>query len=284
MNFAGYGECPVEETVRLSSLFTFFRKTYSLDFTFQGESHDFYEVVCVLDGKAGITAGKNVYTLSVGQMILHPPAQFHAIWSDYGSSPEILIFSFRAEKFPEGCNGIYPLTPEQIEEIKAVYSAAERAFVLEDINVKGTRSEIEAEKVVRRLEIFLLSVLDTGNGRAEQAYSRSGENYYHIVSVMERNLEEELTADSLAKQCGMSVPALEKTVKKYTGHGAMRYYNELKMRRATELLKDGKSVKEVALSLGFSDQNYFSLRYKKWAGVPPSAVGTLSVFPRESNM
>ena len=275
MNFAGYGECPVEETVRLSSLFTFFRKTYSLDFTFQGESHDFYEVVCVLDGKAGITAGKNVYTLSAGQMILYPPAEFHAIWSDYGSSPEILIFSFRAEKFPEIQDRIYALMREQIEEIKALYSAAERAFVLEDINVKGARSQAEAEKIVRRLEIFLLSVLDTGNGRAEQAYSRSGENYYHIVSVMERNLEEELTADSLAKQCGMSVPALEKTVKKYTGHGAMKYYNELKMRKATELLKDGKSVKEVALSLGFSDQNYFSLRYKKWAGVPPSTVGKI---------
>ena len=275
MNFAGYGECPVKETVRLSSLFTFFRKTYSLDFTFQGESHDFYEVVCVLDGKAGITAGKNVYTLSAGQMILYPPAEFHAIWSDYGSSPEILIFSFRAEKFPEIQDRIYALTPEQIEEIKSVYSAAERAFVLEDINVKGVRSQAEAEKIVRRLEIFLLSVFDTGNGRAEQAHSRSGENYYHIVSVMERNLEEELTADSLAKQCGMSVPALEKTVKKYTGHGAMRYYNELKMRKATELLKDGKSVKEVALSLGFSDQNYFSLRYKKWAGVPPSTVGKI---------
>ena len=275
MNFAGYGECPIQETVRLSSLFTFFRKTYSLDFTFQGESHDFYEVVCVLDGKAGITAGKNVYTLSAGQMILYPPAEFHAIWSDYGSSPEILIFSFRAEKFPEIQDRIYALTPEQIEEIKSVYSAAERAFVLEDINVKGVRSQAEAEKIVRRLEIFLLSVLDTGNGRAEQAYSRSGENYYHIVSVMERNLEKVMTADELAKQCGMSVPALEKTVKKYTGHGAMKYYNELKMRRATELLKDGKSVKEVALSLGFSDQNYFSLRYKKWAGVPPSAVGKI---------
>ena len=105
--------------------------------------------------------------------------------------------------------------------------------------------------------------------------SRSGENYYHIVSVMEKNLEREMAADFLAKQCGMSVPALEKTVKKYTGHGAMKYYNELKMRKATELLKDGKSVKEVALSLGFSDQNYFSLRYKKWAGVPPSAVGMI---------
>ena len=275
MNFAGYGECPVKETVRLSSLFTFFRKTYSLDFTFQGESHDFYEVVCVLDGKAGITAGKNVYTLSAGQMILYPPAEFHAIWSDYGSSPEILIFSFRAEKFPEIQDRIYALTPEQIEEIKSVYSAAERAFVLEDINVREVQSAPEAEKIVRRLEIFLLSVLDRGNGRAEQAHSRRGENYYHIVSVMERNLEKVMTADELAKQCGMSVPALEKTVKKYTGHGAMKYYNELKMRKATELLKDGKSVKEVALSLGFSDQNYFSLRYKKWAGVPPSAVGMI---------
>ncbi len=275
MNFAGYGECPVKETVRLRSLFTFFRKTYSLDFTFQGESHDFYEVVCVLDGKAGITAGKNVYTLSAGQMILYPPAEFHAIWSDYGSSPEILIFSFRAEKFPEIQDRIYALMREQIEEIKALYSAAERAFVLEDINVKGARSQAEAEKIVRRLEIFLLSVLDTGNGRTEQAHSRSGENYYHIVSVMEKNLEREMAADFLAKQCGMSVPALEKTVKKYTGHGAMKYYNELKMRKATELLKDGKSVKEVALSLGFSDQNYFSLRYKKWAGVPPSTVGKI---------
>lgn len=275
MNFAGYGECPIQETVRLRSLFTFFRKTYSLDFTFQGESHDFYEVVCVLDGKAGITAGKNVYTLSAGQMILYPPAEFHAIWSDYGSSPEILIFSFRAEKFPEIQDRIYALMPEQIEEIKALYSAAERAFVLEDINVREVQSAPEAEKIVRRLEIFLLSVFDTGNGRAEQAHSHSGENYYHIVSVMERNLEKVMTADFLAKQCGMSVPALEKTVKKYTGHGAMKYYNELKMRKATELLKDGKSVKEVALSLGFSDQNYFSLRYKKWAGVPPSAVGKI---------
>ena len=186
MNFAGYGECPVKETVRLRSLFTFFRKTYSLDFTFQGESHDFYEVVCVLDGKAGITAGKNVYTLSAGQMILYPPAEFHAIWSDYGSSPEILIFSFRAEKFPEIQDRIYALMPEQIEEIKALYSAAERAFVLEDINVKGVRSQAEAEKIVRRLEIFLLSVLDTGNGRTEKLNSRSGENYYHIVSVMEK--------------------------------------------------------------------------------------------------
>lgn len=275
MNFAGYGECPVNETVRLTSLFTFFRKTFMCGYAFQGESHDFFEVVCVLDGKAGITAGKNVFTLSAGQMILHPPAEFHAIWSDYGSSPEILIFSFRAERFPEIQDRIYALTPEQIEEIKAVYSAAERAFVLEDINVKEVRSHSEAEKIVRRLEIFLLSVLDAGNGRAELTYSRSGENYYHIVSVMERNLEEVMTADALAKECGMSVPALEKTVKKYTGRGAISYYNELKMGKATELLKDGKSVKEVALSLGFFDQNYFSLRYKKWAGVPPSTVGKI---------
>ena len=272
MSFAGYRECPIKSSVRLSSLFTFFRRTYTVDFSFQGESHDFYEVVCVLDGKAGITAGKEVYTLSAGQMIVHPPARFHAIWSDYGTAPEILIFSFRAELFPQGGNRIYSLSSEAVEEIKAIHRTAERAFVLEDINVKAVKSESLAESVLKRLELFLLSVLEQGDEQAEKVRGKSSENYYHIVSVMERNLGEKLTASELAAKCRMSVSTVEKAVLKFTGCGAMNYFNELKMKKATELLKGGKSVKEVALSLGFSDQNYFSLRYKQWAGIPPSQI------------
>ena len=272
MNFAGFRECPVREKISIQSLFTFSKRTFSIDYTFQGESHDFYEVVCVLDGKAGITAGKEVYTLSAGQMIVHPPAEFHAIWSDYGTSPEILIFSFRAENFPKTENRVFALLPELPEEIRAIYRVAERAFVLDGVNVEETRSETDAEIVIKRLEIFLLTVLRNNDGSVKIMQSRSAENYCHIVSVMENNLGMRYTTEGLANACNMSVPALEKTVLKYAGCGAMNYFNELKMRKATELLKSGKSVKEVALSLGYSDQNYFSLRYKKWSGLSPSKI------------
>ena len=49
-----YRECPVKNTLRLASLFTFSRRKFPGNYSFKGESHDFTEVVCVTDGKVGI--------------------------------------------------------------------------------------------------------------------------------------------------------------------------------------------------------------------------------------
>lgn len=89
---------------------------------------------------------------------------------------------------------------------------------------------------------------------------------------MESRLGAALTAGELARLCSMSVPALEKTVFRYSGCGAMAYYNGLRMQKAVELLSAGASVKETALSLGFSNQNYFSATFKKWSGRAPSRI------------
>jgi AraC-like DNA-binding protein len=40
--------------------------------------------------------------------------------------------------------------------------------------------------------------------------------------------------------------------------------------RASELLADGASIKEVAFELGFSEPSAFSRAYKRWTGRPPS--------------
>lgn len=101
MESPAYRECPVKNVLALESLFTFSKRKFPDNYAFKGESHDFTEVVCVTDGKVGITAEKNVYILSAGQMIIHLPGEFHAIWSDCGTEPEIVIFSFRSSAFPE---------------------------------------------------------------------------------------------------------------------------------------------------------------------------------------
>jgi len=57
MDFAGYAECPVAEVISLNSLFTFFRRTFSVGFSFKGERHDFYEAVAVLNGRKRVLQG-----------------------------------------------------------------------------------------------------------------------------------------------------------------------------------------------------------------------------------
>lgn len=280
MDYGIFKECPVDGLIEIASLFTFFQCRFGTDYAFKGESHNFYEAVCVLDGKVGITADKNVYILSAGQMIVHPPMEFHAIWSDCGSEPEIIIFSFRADRISAPARGVFALSPERTEELKEALRLAKRAFTFGGDRsecVENVKDAAAAAAVCKKLELFLLSALYAGADPDPKYRGRSAENYYHILSVMESHLCEGLGVSELASLCRMSVPALEKTVFRYLRCGAISYYNNLRMQKAAELLKGGMSVKETALTLGFSNQNYFSSGFKKWAGVSPSQVKNGSV-------
>ena len=63
--------CKVQNPVSVSEIFTFSKQKFSKNYSFKGESHDFYEAVCVLKGTVGVTSGKKVYLLSKGQMTVH---------------------------------------------------------------------------------------------------------------------------------------------------------------------------------------------------------------------
>ena len=102
---------------------------------------------------------------------------------------------------------------------------------------------------------------------------------------MHRYLSKRLSAAEIANHCGMSVSTMQKLFLRYTGMGMMNFYSGLRMRHAKQLLEGGRSVKEVACLLGFSDQNYFSTVYRRHFGIPPSAVkgkGVIVISDRDS--
>ena len=70
-------------------------------YEFSGETHPFHELVYVLSGSIGVTAGEKVYGLDAGQCLIHPPNEFHRIWSEKGTEPHVLNLSFHASAMPE---------------------------------------------------------------------------------------------------------------------------------------------------------------------------------------
>ena len=267
-----YEECPIKNMMSIKSLFTFFRRTLEQDFQFSGESHDFTEVVCIIGGRVGITADKNIFVLSAGQMTVHVPNEFHTIWPD-NEEAEAIIFSFRSDLFPALEKSVFALNTQQISELCTLYKRAKEVFILTDIHVTGIRphKEADASILIKQLEILLLNVLATDNAAMPHYSSQSAENYVRIVNAMEEAIGGPLNIDLLASQCNLSVSAVEKTVHRYMGCGAITYFNNMRMKRAAALLDEGKSVKEVAYALGFSCQNYFSSAFKKWAKRTPSS-------------
>ncbi len=266
--------CQIKNPLCITRFFSFFERDFSGGFFFKGESHNFYEVVCVISGTVGITSGKNVYTLNKGEMTFHMPNEFHAIWEEDGSNSVAVIFSFEASAFPTASKrNIFSLGEGGIDNIKAFYREALELFEGQGPDMRIRHGcELDAACFTKKLEIFLLSLFNKEIKATETSVPRASVIFSKIISVMEKNIEGTPSVEELARESDISVPTLEKIVSKYIGYGAIAYFNVLKLQRAHTMLIGGANVKQTALSLGYSNQNYFSARFKKYFGYPPSSV------------
>ncbi len=90
------------------------------------------------------------------------------------------------------------------------------------------------------------------------------------VTLMEANLEEPMSLDELSSYVGISRRQLERLFKKYLSCVPTRYYLELRLTRARQLLlQTNKSIVDVALACGFISSPHFSKCYRDYFGIPP---------------
>lgn len=90
------------------------------------------------------------------------------------------------------------------------------------------------------------------------------------VTLMETNLEEPLSTDEIAQLAGLSRRQLERLFKQYLGSLPSRYYLELRLQRARQLLLDTNySIVQVGLMCGFSSGSHFSTAFGALFGNTP---------------
>jgi len=90
------------------------------------------------------------------------------------------------------------------------------------------------------------------------------------VTLMETNIEEPLSTDDIANLVGLSRRQLERLFKQYLGSLPSRYYLELRLQRARQLLLEtNHSIVQVGLMCGFSSGSHFSTAFGTLFGNTP---------------
>lgn len=85
-----------------------------------------------------------------------------------------------------------------------------------------------------------------------------------IVARMESNLEDPISPARLAAESGMSPRQLERLFARYLGRSPKRYYMDIRLERARNLLlQTDMSVMEIALACGFASAAHFSKCYRQ---------------------
>ncbi len=91
-----------------------------------------------------------------------------------------------------------------------------------------------------------------------------------VVALMEANLEEPIELAEMAAYVGVSRRQLERLFQKYLRCSPSRYYLQLRLTRARQLLKQTSlSIIEVASACGFVSTPHFSKCYREYFGQPP---------------
>ena len=250
----------VDKSFSIDGFFSAFRFDWNDSFVFDGESHDFWEIILVLSGEVEVVEDNNVYTLRAGNMMFHAPMEFHRSKSSGGTSPSGRIMSFRAiGEIPSVLTqGIFSLDEDLMSDYNRVFENAADFFD----GVKDCGFEATA-----LLEAFIAKLskrLQRGSSYATNPLSMTpgATEYRKIVSFMSRNVCQNLSLTEIAAKNSVSVSYLKLLFNTYAGISPKKYFNSMRLRHATKLLSEGNSVIEVSDTMNFSSPNYFSYFYK----------------------
>ena len=93
-----------------------------------------------------------------------------------------------------------------------------------------------------------------------------------ILRYIKRHHTESITLESISRRFACSRSYLSHNLTKRLGVSFREYLTELRLQDAKSLLENSNlNVTEIALSVGFSDSNYFTNVFKKHLGISPLA-------------
>ena len=91
-----------------------------------------------------------------------------------------------------------------------------------------------------------------------------------VIQMMEQNIEDPISPAILAKDVGMSTRQLERLFRRYLSRSPKRYYMELRLQKARNLLmQTDMTVITVALACGFASPSHFSKCYRSHYNTTP---------------
>ncbi len=258
----------IKKQLEITCYYTFFVRHFVNDYTFRGETHNFWECLCVLNGELQVTADERVYMLHEGSMIFHKPFEFHkfSVCSENGA--DCLVFSFDmigtlCSSFAEKA---FLLTPDQQLMLRHIIGSA---VPTDEYTTLLNRDPISLQLTDLHILQLLLSVSAEPHENVPST-DMAVATFEMAVTYIRANLSQSPKIDDIATHCNTSTSSLKRCFEKYAGTGVHRYMLLSKINTAKEMLKRNMRVNEIAHILGFCDEAYFSVAFKRETGMSPS--------------
>ncbi len=281
---SGYVKTKFNHIINVTELVTIHYYEFDRQFSFAGESHDFWEMVYVDSGTVQIRRDEEVLLLRQGEIIFHKPNEFHSIKA-HESSPNFFVISFASRSaamgFFEGCktqlnSALKPFISSIIKEAEGTYIIPKNDTKLKKLHLKED-APIGGEQLIKSYLEQLLIILLRGMTEKKtitifpSKQSMETQLVSDIEAYIKGNLHQQLKVGELCKVFGYSKSYLSYLFKAQSSLSLVQFYNKCRIEEAKRLIREqGCSFAEISDRLGFDNPQYFTRTFKRVTGQTPS--------------
>ena len=277
-----------EKLFNVEAIITMFYMEFSKEFRYEGESHDFWEMVYIDKGEMICRADKNRFVLKSGEMTFHKPNEFHNLTANGTVAPNVSIVTFECRSRAMRCfdGKIFKLDADERGLLSQLFAEGLAAYRLEDESNPLKQNMVRLENaplgssqcIKSLLELFLVRLArktDTLTKGMRKSYVIDGVDIpvsvKEIVDLLKNNLYSRLTISEIASRLGRSASSVKQMFSSHFNQGVIHYYNGLKIAEAKRLIREGScNFTEISDLLAFENPQYFSKCFKKITGRTPS--------------
>ena len=230
---------------------------------------NFYLVHLVVSGKGYYTVGNETFEVKKGSAFIIYPGTLVSYCADENDPWEYCWVGFNGAdasrlveltSFEEDAP-VIKFAPDILADLKRAFLAIYENF--------ETSAEGETLTVSKLFEAFSIMIKAAPRKSGESSSARI--YVKNAIKFIQRNFSNSIDVSDIASHVGLSRSHLYRIFVKHLSLSPNEYLTQFRINQACILLRtSGLSVGEIASSVGFEDQLYFSRVFKKIKGVPPS--------------
>ncbi len=277
----------LSKTLEVTRLISDFYYELPENFDYSGERHAGWEFVYVESGKCLVGVEGSNCIVKKGEMVCHKPFEFHTV-KPYEGKASVMIICFESESdhMKYFNNKIISINQSQKHYLNDIAQVGRDVFLPKDPVAIGRdggmdrapgATPFKEQFLKNAIELLVLSLMDAQVTEKEnraslyEHFSQRQTLAKNIAEYLNEHLDKEINLEEISNRFSYSLSSIKRIFKEVTGYSIIAYLIQLRMQKATVLLKETNlSIENIASRLGYSNIYYFSTAFKKKWGISPS--------------